>query len=151
MTGFLASAALVALLVGTTYAISRYAGTVGALPSDGLRALGLLTLRVTAAATLAGLVGASLGALTRHTGAAIAVALGYAVAIEGFVRAWKPELAPFLVDPNLNAWIGGQSTYYVATCGRSRGSRSRRWRRACSSGRGAGAVRRSARCRWRRW
>lgn len=116
VTGFLASAALVALLVGTTYAISRYAGTVGALPSDGLRALGLLTLRVTAAATLAGLVGASLGALTRHTGAAIAVALGYAVAIEGFVRAWKPELAPFLVDPNLNAWIGGQSTYSVPLC-----------------------------------
>lgn len=119
VTGFIASAALVALLVGTTYAIGRYAGTTGAVPSEGLRDLGLLALRVITAGTMAGVVGAVLGALTRHTGAAIAVALGYAVAVEGFVRAWKPELAPFLVEPNVTAWVAGHATYNVPTCGRS--------------------------------
>ena len=92
VTGFLASAALVALLVGTTYAISRYAGTVGALPPTGC-APWAPDAASHGSCHLAGLVGQPWGADPAYR-RCYRRSPGYAVAIEGFLSAREARAGP---------------------------------------------------------
>jgi ABC-2 type transport system permease protein len=113
-------AALVATLVAGVYAVSRWRGTVGVVTTADGTALGWLGVRVLVASVVAGVVGACLGALTRHTAAAIATAFVYVVSFEALLRGWQPELARWLVAPNVDAWVQGGSTFYVETCSTQR-------------------------------
>lgn len=78
----------------------------------------VLGLRVVALALGAGLVGASLGLVLRHTAAIIGVVLGYAVVVEGIVvqTFLGGRLQQWSVLHNLEAFLSKGATYYANTC-----------------------------------
>ena len=80
--------------------------------------LAVLGLRVLALSVGAGLIGASLGLLLRHTAAIIGVVLGFAVVVEGIaVQAFfQGRLQKWSVLRNMEAFIEKGTTYYAESC-----------------------------------
>ncbi len=109
------SLAALAVFVGGVYASTRLVDVVGPVSADqrgDLLGLALRTVVVTSAAAVGGAV---LGTLTRHTAAALGVAIGYAILVEGFLAAlitrFVPDPVPWLVQPNFQAWVSRGYTY----------------------------------------
>ncbi|GAA2746446.1 hypothetical protein GCM10009868_31920 [Terrabacter aerolatus] len=84
--------------------------------------LAVLGLRVVALAVGAGLVGAALGLMLRHTAAIIGVVLGYAVVVEGIVvqSFLGGRLQQWSVLHNVEAFLDKKATYYANTCSDAR-------------------------------
>ncbi|MEW1953241.1 ABC transporter permease subunit [Terrabacter sp. NPDC080008] len=84
--------------------------------------LALLGLRVVALVVGAGLGGAALGLLLRHTAAIIGFVLGYGVVVEGFAvnGLLQGRLQPWSVMKNIEAFVSKGATYYAETCTASR-------------------------------
>lgn len=80
--------------------------------------LWVLGLRTVALALGAGVVGAALGLLLRHTAAVIGVVLGFAVVVEGIVvQAFlQGRLQQWSVLKNIEAFIDKGTTYFAETC-----------------------------------
>lgn len=80
--------------------------------------LAVLGLRVVALTLGAGLVGAALGLLLRHTAAIIGVVLGFAVVIEGIVvqAFFEGRLQQWSVLKNMEAFVEKGTTYFAETC-----------------------------------
>lgn len=80
--------------------------------------LALLGLRVVALAVGAGIVGAALALLLRHTAAIIGVVLGYAVVVEGIaVQSFlQGRLQRWSVLHNIEAFVEKGSTYFAESC-----------------------------------
>lgn len=73
--------------------------------------------RTLAAAALVALAGAALGAILRHTAAAIGVVAVWFLVVESLVVPQvQPELQRWLLRDNLGAWIFGGSEYAVPVC-----------------------------------
>jgi ABC-2 type transport system permease protein len=54
--------------------------------------------------------------LLRHTAAAIGVAMGYLVLIEGVFGGFLIKAQPWLVKVNFDAWVKHDTKYYVDKC-----------------------------------
>lgn len=80
--------------------------------------LAMLGLRVVALAVGAGLVGAALALLLRHTAAIVGVVLGYAVVVEGIVvqSFQQGRLQRWSVLHNMEAFTEKGAKYYAETC-----------------------------------
>ncbi|NUO35516.1 MAG: ABC transporter permease subunit [Dermatophilaceae bacterium] len=80
--------------------------------------LAVLGLRVVAIAVGAGLIGACLGLLLRHTAATIGVVLAFAVVVEGIAvqSFFQGRLQRWSVLHNLEAFVEKGSTYFAETC-----------------------------------
>lgn len=113
------SALMMLLLAGAVYAITRSYDVVGQVSSDQQRDLVSTAARVIVVASAAGVGGAVLGALLRHTAAALGVALAYFVLVEGvfsgLISRVAPDPRPWLVIDNVNAWVRGGITYPIDT------------------------------------
>jgi ABC-2 type transport system permease protein len=83
--------------------------------------LALLGLRIVALALGAGVVGAALGLLLRHTAAIIGTVLGFAVVVEGIViQAFlQGRLQQWSVLKNIEAFVDRGTTYAAESCGPS--------------------------------
>jgi ABC-2 type transport system permease protein len=86
-------------------------------PSPG-EPLGQLAVRAVLVALFAGVVGAALGLLIRHTAAVIGTLLGYLVLVEGVAvhTLFQGNLVPWAVVPNLNAFLEKGYVYPAETC-----------------------------------
>lgn len=100
------------MLVGS-WLIVRHHGTTsgtvwGNLLETGGRGVGL--------AAVAGMAGVALGGLFRHTAAALGVAMGYMVIVEGIFGNALQKLQPWLINVNFQSWVKHGTTYYVNEC-----------------------------------
>ena len=74
----------------------------------GGRTLGLVIV--------AGLMGAALGFLLRHTGAVLGAFIGYFILVEAvLVNVWDP-VKPWAVLVNVRAWLEGGASYFTRVC-----------------------------------
>jgi ABC-2 type transport system permease protein len=80
--------------------------------------LGQLVLRAVVLVLVAGVLGAALGLLIRHTAAVVGVLLGYVVLVEGFAvhALLQGRLTPFAVVPNAFAFLQKGYSYMAQTC-----------------------------------
>lgn len=101
-----------AAVVGVTYAIHAYFGTLGEVTGDVWLEVASYTGRLVAAGVAVAVVGVALGMLLKHAaaaiGAAVVVMWGSTVFTYGLgdVQRWMPGL-------NLTAWVQGGATYGV--------------------------------------
>jgi len=118
--GMLPVSALVLLLLAVAvYATTRSYDVVGQVSGEQRRDLVSTTARVIVIASAAGVGGAVLGALLRHTAAALGLALAYFILVEGvfsgLITRFVPDSKPWLVIPNFNAWVRNGITYPIDT------------------------------------
>ncbi|QNE20637.1 ABC transporter permease subunit [Kribbella qitaiheensis] len=116
-TGMLpvAAVALAILLAGTyliVNAMGSTAGTTGKVWGDLAGTAG----RAVVMAAAAGALGGIFALLLRHTAAAVGVAMGYLVLVEGVFGSFLAKAQPWLVKLNFDAWIRHDTTYYVDNC-----------------------------------
>jgi ABC-2 type transport system permease protein len=116
-TGMLPVAVVIlAVLLAGTYAIVAAmgitAGTTGKVWGDLAGTAGRAVLMAAAAAALGGVF----ALLLRHTAAAVGVAMGYLVLVEGVFGSFLAKAQPWLVKLNFDAWIKHDTTYYVDNC-----------------------------------
>jgi len=80
--------------------------------------LGQLVLRAVVLVLVAGVLGAALGLLIRHTAAVVGVLLGYVVLVEGFAvhALLQGRITPFAVVPNAFAFLQKGYAYMAQTC-----------------------------------
>ena len=80
--------------------------------------LGQLVLRAVVLVLAAGVLGAALGLLIRHTAAVVGVLLGYVVLVEGFAvhALLQGRLTPFAVVPNAFAFLEKGYPYTAQKC-----------------------------------
>ncbi|GAA1639251.1 hypothetical protein GCM10009744_30920 [Kribbella alba] len=102
----LAGAYLIIDQLGTT------AGTTGKVWGDLTSTAGRAVLLTAAAGALGGVF----GLLLRHTAAAIGLAMGYLVLIEGVFGGFLLKAQPWLVKLNFDAWVKHDAKYYVDKC-----------------------------------
>ena len=74
-----------------------------------------MTLRMLILAVMMALAGAVLGVMLRHTAAVLGVGVGYFIG-EQVLTGMVPASQPWVLSPNLNAWMLDGTTYYVETC-----------------------------------
>jgi ABC-2 type transport system permease protein len=81
--------------------------------------LAALGLRIVVLAVGAGVVGAALGLLLRHTAAIIGTVLGFAVVVEGIVMQafLQGRLQQWSVLKNIEAFVEKGTTYFAESCG----------------------------------
>ena len=85
------------------------------------------SLRVSAAAAAAALIGAGVAAVGRHTSAALGVVFVWTAVIEGLIRGFRPLWSPWLLGDNLVSFLGwermevqvSQFEFYTVTPGRA--------------------------------
>jgi len=116
-TGMLPVALVIlAVLLAGTYAIIAAmgitAGTTGKVWGDLTGTAGRAVLMAAAAGALGGVF----ALLLRHTAAAVGIAMGYLVLVEGVFGSFLTKAQPWLVKLNFDAWIKHGTTYYVENC-----------------------------------
>ena len=65
-------------------------------------------LRAAPLVLVTALIGFSLASLMRNSAAALGVAFVYFAVVENVIRAWKPDLQPYLLTTNIAAWIANK-------------------------------------------
>ncbi|WP_112244590.1 ABC transporter permease subunit [Kribbella monticola] len=107
---------LLAILLAGVYlivgALGTTAGTTGKVWGDLSGTAGRAVLMAAAAGALGGV----LALLLRHTAAAVGVAMGYLVLVEGVFGGFLTKAQPWLVRLNFDAWIKHDTTYLVDNC-----------------------------------
>ncbi|MEV0283415.1 ABC transporter permease subunit [Kribbella sp. NPDC050820] len=107
---------VLAILTFGTYVIVDQLGdtssTTGKVWRDLTATGGRAVLLVAVGAALGGVV----GLLLRHTAAAIGVAMGYLVLIEGVFAGFLNQAQPWLVKLNFDAFVRHDATYFVNQC-----------------------------------
>ena len=87
-------------------------GTTAKVWGDLTATGGRAVLLIAVGAALGGVV----GLLLRHTAAAIGVAMGYLVLIEGVFAGFLNSAQPWLVKLNFDAFVRHDTTYYLEQC-----------------------------------
>ena len=112
----LPSALLVGLIIGGTAAAFSVRGVSTAISGDDVTTVLYTSLRLVAITVLLGAAAAALGLVMRHTAAVLGVAVGWAATVEGVARGLLPHLQPWLVLPNVEAWVRGGTQWYAPEC-----------------------------------
>ena len=112
----LPTTALLGATVGGTIGIFALAGASTSLAVEGVSPVLHVAGRLLALTVVVAVIAASLGLLLRHTLAVLGLAFGWAIAFEGILGGVVPRLSPWLVLPNVNAWVNGSGEYYVPQC-----------------------------------
>jgi ABC-2 type transport system permease protein len=106
---------LAILMLGTYLIVDQLgvtSGTTGKVWGDLVATAARAVLLIAVGAALGGVV----GLLLRHTAAAIGVAMGYLVLIEGVFAGFLNKAQPWLVKLNFDAFVRHDSTYYLNEC-----------------------------------
>jgi ABC-2 type transport system permease protein len=107
---------VLAILLAGTYlivdAMGITAGTTGKVWGDLAGTAGRAVVMTAAAGALGGIF----ALLLRHTAAAVGVAMGYIVLVEGVFGSFLAKVQPWLVKLNFDAFIKHDTTYYVDSC-----------------------------------
>jgi ABC-2 type transport system permease protein len=110
------AAVVLGIVVLGTYLIVAHlgdtSGTTGKVWADLTATGGRAVLLIALGAALGGVV----GLLLRHTAAALGVAMGYLVLIEGVFAGFLNQAQPWLVKLNFDAFVRHDTTYYVNQC-----------------------------------
>lgn len=109
----MAAALVVAMLVGSWLIVRHHDGTTagtswGDLAGTGARGVGLTVV--------AAVAGVGLGGLLRHTAAALGIAMGYLVIVEGVFGGFAEKFQPWLLNVNFQSWVKHGTTYYANQC-----------------------------------
>lgn len=122
----LGATAIAALAVGLLVLGARMVATLNRPGSDLqlpeppplAESLGQLALRAVVIVMLAGVLGAALGLLIRHTAAVVGSLLGYVVLVEGIAvnALLQGRLTPWAVVPNAYAFLRKGYEYMAETC-----------------------------------
>jgi ABC-2 type transport system permease protein len=110
-----AVAVLAILLLGTYLIVAQLgdtSSTTGKVWGDLTAMGGRALLLIAVGASLGGVV----GLLLRHTAAAIGVAMGYLVLVEGVFAGFLNKAQPWLVKLNFDAFVRHDTTYYLNEC-----------------------------------
>jgi ABC-2 type transport system permease protein len=111
--------AVLVLLVLAVYVISARNDLVGSPTGGQGGALAWSSLRVLVLTSAAAAGGAVLGALLRHTAAALGLVLAYFILVEGVFHGLITRLVadpnPWLLQPNVDAWIQNGRSYPIDT------------------------------------
>jgi ABC-2 type transport system permease protein len=107
------AAALLAVVTGGLWLIVDQLGTTAGTHWSVI--LGILG-RSLALAVAAGVLGVVVASLLRHTAAAIGLAFGYLVIVEGIFGSALNNARPWLVKLNMDAWLTHGTTYYQERC-----------------------------------
>ncbi|GAB2675800.1 ABC transporter permease subunit [Kribbella swartbergensis] len=110
-----AAVVLAIVLLGTYLIVAQLgdtSGTTGKVWADLTGMGGRAVLLIALGASLGGVV----GLLLRHTAAALGVAMGYLVLIEGVFAGFLNQAQPWLVKLNFDAFVRHDTTYYVNQC-----------------------------------
>jgi ABC-2 type transport system permease protein len=116
-TGMLPIAVVtLAVLLAGTYLIVDALGTTAGMTGKVWGDLTGTAGRAVLMAAVAGALGGIAALLLRHTAAAVGVAMGYLVLVEGVFGGFLTKAQPWLVKLNFDAWIKHDTTYYVENC-----------------------------------
>jgi ABC-2 type transport system permease protein len=107
---------VLAVLTAGTWLIVRHYGTVDSTTGKVWGDLAGTAGRSVALTAGAGALGGVAALLLRHTAAAIGVAMGYLVLVEGVFGGFLMKFQPWLVKANFDAWIAHGTSYYVEVC-----------------------------------
>jgi ABC-2 type transport system permease protein len=105
-----------AVLLAGTYLIVDALGTTAGMTGKVWGDLTGTAGRAVLMAAVAGALGGIAALLLRHTAAAVGVAMGYLVLVEGVFGGFLTKAQPWLVKLNFDAWIKHDTTYYVENC-----------------------------------
>ncbi|MBA3430190.1 MAG: ABC transporter permease subunit [Actinobacteria bacterium] len=92
--------ALQIVLAGALYPAGAFEGTMAGVDANWWTDTGQIALRAGGLASLAALLGLSLGTIGRNTAAALGVGFIYLSVIEGLIRGYKPAWTDWLVGDN---------------------------------------------------
>ncbi|WP_182112087.1 ABC transporter permease subunit [Actinotalea sp. JY-7876] len=107
---------LVLLLVGGVWIAHAANDATGTATAASWREIGGIALRLVLLGGVAGVLGAALGVLLRHTAAALGVLAGWALVVESLVSGLWPDLQPWLLRTNVLAWVQDGTTYWTQEC-----------------------------------
>lgn len=99
------------LSAGLAFAAMLRGSTVG-VNSEWWTDVLTTSLRVSVAAALSAVIGGAVGAIGRHTAAALGVVFVWTAVLEGLVRGLRPSWIPWLLGDNLVAFLGWQTTEF---------------------------------------
>jgi ABC-2 type transport system permease protein len=103
------------LTAGVWVIVGRFGTTVGT-SAHVWGDLGQMGGRSVALTLAAGLAGASMGALLRHTAAVVGIAMGYLVLVEGVFREALQGAQPWFLQLNFEGWLKHGTKYVVSSC-----------------------------------
>lgn len=104
------------LAVGGAWAANSLNDNVGTVTSETWRDIGQSGVRVLAAAVAFAMLGVAIGAIVRHTAAALGIILGYAIIVEGIVGGFFESVRPWLLQLNLQAVLNDGASYNRTVC-----------------------------------
>ena len=107
---------LIALFVAGAYAIFAFFGTLGDMTGEVWGGVAEVAARTLALTAVVAAIGVGLGALLKHTAAALGLFAGYAIVVEGILASQLPAISPYLLVVNLTAVIKGKGEYWVMEC-----------------------------------
>jgi ABC-2 type transport system permease protein len=110
------AAALLAVLTAGAWLIIGHFGTTTGTTSKVWSDLGGTAGRAVVLTAVAGAAGMVVGGLLRHTAAAIGVAMGYLVVVEGIFGGALNKAQPWLLRLNFESWVKHGTTYYAEDC-----------------------------------
>lgn len=110
---------LVALSLGGVRLILGAVDAVTTLPAGETAQLWATAGRSVLLTGVAALAGAALGALLRHTAAALGLVVGYLIVVEGMFGGLVQSLRPWLLQLNVSAWLQHDAVYSVQRCATS--------------------------------
>ena len=114
--GFLISVASIVAFIPAVWLAYWIRNSLGDVTTKVWTDLALQGLRIALLGALVAAVGASLGALMRHTAAALGLLAAYAVVVEATLRAAAPALGHLFVSTNIQAILSNGTVYEYSKC-----------------------------------
>lgn len=111
-----AAVVALAVFVPGTWAVHEAADLTGGMgAAQWVDAAGTAG-RTVALTALGSLLGSALGFLLRHTAGVLGLALGWLLIVENMLGSWQPDLYPWLLAGNIDAFAAGGTTWYRDVC-----------------------------------
>jgi len=110
------SALVAAVSLGSVYLLYRNGSLSTAVPESAWVDLAWTGGRTLGLVIVAGLTGAALGFLLRHTGAVLGVFIGYFILVEGILANSWNLVKPWAILVNVQAWLQGSADYSTTMC-----------------------------------
>jgi ABC-2 type transport system permease protein len=111
-----AAAAALLLVLAAGWLIVAHYGTTAGTTASTWGALGAVAGRALALAGAAAVAGGAIGLLVRHTAAALGLAMGYLVLVEGIFAHQLRDVRPWLMQINIESWVHHGAAYSVNRC-----------------------------------
>lgn len=111
LVGLPIAAVTLALVLLGVPALFRHHGIDDGVTGAEWVSLGWMALRIVGLTVMAGALGAGLAFLVRHSAVVLGLLLGYSLLAEGILRGVFPQLTPWLLGTNLEAFVDHGTTW----------------------------------------